>query len=153
MSSIAIKGNQAKYLSYRLAHERMKAAIQAGFPLEAVAIQESLLTDRLLSFINFYGAGFDPEKSTLGRVAEKAAAICRETTKDVEGENLAIAAVEWSFDRNAIIHAIAKSGQGQGPRIQADFFLEHASGVADRGTSLVRAIKNWHRQQLRKPNA
>ena len=51
-------GNHAKYLSYRLARDRMKAAIEADFPLEAVTIAESLITDRLLSFVNFHGAGF-----------------------------------------------------------------------------------------------
>lgn len=70
-------GNQAKYQSWRLAHERMQTAIAAGFPLEAVAIAESLVTDRLLSFVNFYGAGFNADKTTLHPVAEKAARIAR----------------------------------------------------------------------------
>lgn len=94
MSNKLTNGNHAKYLSYQLAHERMKAAIEAGFPIEAVAIAESLLTDRFLSFVNFHGAGFDAEKSTLGAVAQKAAKICRETTKDPLGEALATHAHE-----------------------------------------------------------
>jgi len=38
MNQKSTKGNHAKYLSYQLAHERMKSAIEAGFPLEVVAI-------------------------------------------------------------------------------------------------------------------
>jgi hypothetical protein len=69
MSEKLTNMNYANYISYLLAHERMKAAVKVGSPLEAVDIAESLLTDRLLSFINFHGAGFDHEKSTLGGVA------------------------------------------------------------------------------------
>ncbi len=149
MSDKPIKGNWAKYLSYRLAHDRMKAAIEAGYPLEAIAIAESLITDRLLSFVNFHGAGFDPEKCTLGPAAQKAAKICRETTKDPDGERLAVRAQDWARDRNTVLHSIAKSGQGVGPKIPADSFVDHAHKVAIRGLALVREVKVWHRKQLR----
>jgi len=149
MNQKPIKANHAKFLSYKLAHERMKAAVEAGFPLEAVAIAESLITDRLLSFINFYGADFDPEKSTLGGVAQKAAKICRETSNDPVGEALATKAEMWAKDRNSVLHAIAKSGQGVGPKIATYAFVEHAHGVAVRGLDLVKQVKSWHTQLLR----
>lgn len=144
MNQKLIKSNHAKFLSYKLAHERMKAAVEAGFPLEAVAIAESLITDRLLSFINFNGAGFDPEKSTLGGVAQKAAKICIESSHDPVGEALASKAEMWAKDRNTVLHAIAKSGHGVGPKIAADAFVEHAHGVAVRGMDLVKQVKSWH---------
>jgi len=152
MNQKSTKGNHAKYLSYQLAHERMKSAIEAGFPLEVVAIAESLITDRLLSFINFHGSDFDPERSTLGSVAQKAAKICREKTNDPQGEALASEAERWAKDRNSVLHAIAKSGQGVGPLIAADAFVQHAHGVAVRGMALVKDVKNWHRKQLQKPS-
>lgn len=150
MSQKSTKGNHEKYLSYKLAHGRMKCAVEAGFPLEAVAIAESLITDRLLSFINFHGADFDPERSTLGGVAQKAAKICKETTRDLQGEALAAEAERWAKERNSILHSIAKSGQGVGPKIAADAFVEHAHSVAVRGMELVKDVKNWHRKQLQK---
>lgn len=142
-------GNQAKYQSWRLAHERMQTAIAAGFPLEAVAIAESLVTDRLLSFVNFYGAGFNADKTTLHPVAEKAARICQEATHDAQGKALALRAQAWAKDRNAVLHAIAKSAQGTGPQIAADAFVVHAQAVAQRGLVLVKDIKAWHGQQVR----
>lgn len=141
--------NHAKYLSYRLAHERMDSAIRANFPLEAVAIAESLITDRLLSFANFHEAGFDPENTTLVKTAQKVAKICRKTTHDEVGEALAIKAQAWAAERNAVLHAIAKSGQGTGPKIAAEMFVEHANTVAVRGLALVKRVKAWHAQQLR----
>jgi len=140
--------NRAKHLSWRLAHERMNAAIEAGFPLEAVAIAESLLTDRFLSFVNFHGAGFGPEK-TLGGVAQKAASICRRTTGDALGEALAADAENWARERNEILHGIAKSRQGVGPTIPAEGFVDRAHDVAVRGRQLVRAVKAWHGKLVR----
>ena len=145
-------GNQAKYLSYRLAHDRMKAAIEADFPLEAVTIAESLITDRLLSFVNFHGAGFDkPEKAMLVRVAEKAVKICQKITQDPQGQALAERAQSWAQERNNVLHAIAKSAQGQGPKTPAESFLAVARDVAARGLALVKDIKSWHQKQLRQP--
>ena len=127
----------------------MQGAIDAGFPLEAVAIAESLITDRMLSFANFHEAGFDPDKTTLVKAAQKVAKICRKTTNDEPGAKLATKAEQWAADRNAVLHAIAKSSQGTGPKIAADGFVKHAHGVAQKGMALVKDIKAWHSKQLR----
>lgn len=42
--------NTIKYYSYRAAYSRMNLAMKSGFYLEAIAIQESIISDRLLSF-------------------------------------------------------------------------------------------------------
>jgi len=55
----------------------------------------------------------------------------------------------WAKDRNSVLHAIAKSGQGVGPKIAADAFVEHAHGVAVRGLDLVKQVKSWHTQLLK----
>ena len=144
-----IQGNQAKYLSYKLAHSRMKTALNAGFPLETIAIAESLMTDRLLSYVNYHGAGFDPDKKTLGQVAPKATKICQELNDEI-GYSLTIKADDWMRQRNAILHSIAKSGQGKGPKIPADQFIDQALEVAQNGIDLVKAIQAWHQRLVRK---
>ncbi|MEQ1890653.1 MAG: hypothetical protein ABL951_15990 [Alphaproteobacteria bacterium] len=60
----------------------MKAAIDAGFSLEVIAIAESLMTDRLMSYANCYQAKFDPNKTTLGKVARKVVMLCKEKQDD-----------------------------------------------------------------------
>ncbi len=47
----SLNGNVAKYLSYREAWARIKLARRQGFFLEAVTIDESIISDRLLSFL------------------------------------------------------------------------------------------------------
>ena len=144
-----IQGNQAKSQSYRLAHERTSAAIEAGFPLETVAIAESLLTDRLLSFAVFHRAPkINVERDTLGKAAREVIAICQRL-EDAQGEALAEVAKEWANERNAVLHAIAKSAPGSGPEISAESFVAHAHKVAQRGVELVKGVQAWHQQRLR----
>jgi len=47
----AIRGNVAKYLSYREAWSRIKTAQEHGFYLEAVTLEESIIADRLISYL------------------------------------------------------------------------------------------------------
>ena len=43
--------NYYKFYSYRYAYSQMKKAMEGKFYLEAITIQESIITDRLLSFV------------------------------------------------------------------------------------------------------
>jgi hypothetical protein len=138
-----IAGNAAKYLSYKLAFGRMRAAIEAGYPLEAVAIAESIITDRLLSFANHHGARLEPSRTTLGPALRKA----RDSSEAVDTD-LFDSVGEWAKQRNEVLHSIAKSGQGEGPRISAEKFLAHADHVARTGLHLATEVKNWHRRQM-----
>ena len=146
--SVKVRGNSEKYLSYKFAFNRINKAIEAQFPLEAIAIEESVMTDRFLSFANYYDAEF-PLRTTLGQVAPKVAKICKQVG-DLEGKGLAERASEWAKSRNQVLHSIAKSTPGTGPTLRSDTFLRTACGVADAGKLLTDAIKQWHQRRLRK---
>ena len=45
-----VNGNASKHYSYREAWARIRLAQQHGFFLEAIAIQESIITDRLIGY-------------------------------------------------------------------------------------------------------
>jgi hypothetical protein len=45
------ENNAAKYFSYREAWGRIKRAIGHGFYLEAVTLEESIMSDRLISYL------------------------------------------------------------------------------------------------------
>lgn len=142
--------NFQKYLSYKLAHEKIVRAIDEGFPLEAITICESIITDRLLSYANYYGGRLDPSKATLGqaittirkRVPDLAAA-------DPLGADLLLQVSDWAKSRNHALHAIAKSGQGQGPKVSAAEFDEFAMAAALEGLALMKRIKSWHQKLVR----
>jgi hypothetical protein len=56
ISQNSITGNVVKYLSYREAWTRIKQAQEQGFYLEAVTLEESIITDRLISYLVGVGA-------------------------------------------------------------------------------------------------
>ena len=53
--SVPINGNVPKAKAYRLAWERIEKSIESDYPLEAIAIEESILSDRLNSFRGSFG--------------------------------------------------------------------------------------------------
>jgi len=142
--------NTPKYLSYRLAHEKIIRATAEGFPLEAIAICESLITDRLLSYANHHGGKLDPTKATLGQVINRIRKLVPDVaTTDPLCGDLLTKASGWAASHNHALHAIAKSGQGQGPKISAAEFDEFAMATAREGYGLLRKIKSWHQKQVR----
>src|SRR5690625_4488971 len=52
----SVAGNTAKYESYKAAFERIDAGIEKEAPIEVVALCESIISDRLLSFVCGIGA-------------------------------------------------------------------------------------------------
>ena len=146
------KPNYEKYHAYKLAHDRMKAAFEAGFPLEVITIAESVITDRLLSHANFHGAGLNPDRKTLGPVLERFKNYPGKA--DPAGHQEVAEKVDaWRIERNRTLHGIAKSAQGEGPSIEAESFVEKAFEVAQSGMDLVAIVKRWHDAELRAAKA
>jgi hypothetical protein len=145
------KGNTAKYLSYRYAHSRAKQALENKFYLEAICLYESMLADRLLSFISHVA----PEKKVnlrmaFGILADKVEECANEKdlldanhTKIVVGEIRA-----WIQSRNACVHSVAKSAYGQ-PTVPVEQFIATAEKTALDGKKLFGRVKAWHGKEKR----
>jgi len=58
--------NYTKYESYRFAFDQIDRAIKDGYFLEAITIEESILADRLISFLQLKGISAN-ERFTLGK--------------------------------------------------------------------------------------
>lgn len=43
--------NMTKYESYKFAFDRIEEALNENFPFEAIVLEESIITDRLQSFL------------------------------------------------------------------------------------------------------
>lgn len=153
--------NTAKYESYKLALRQVRKAIQSGYYLEAVTIEESLLSDRLWSTLN---VGRSPQKRipTLGDALEK----WHPTKLDRNGglpaqhknarlfagemEFLYPALHEWWKRRCVLLHGIGKSPQGQAPEIRAEVFPDEAAAVARFGLWAFRYVDDWVKRQIKK---
>jgi hypothetical protein len=148
-----VQGNANKYDSYREAFARIKAAQEAGFYLEAVTIEESVISDRVTSWLSANAISGKapprtgaPFKQLIVRWRELWQASHpeeTETTKRIDAID------QWRECRNTLVHAIAKSAPGTAT-IPVDQFLELAKRVAKEGEQHAKAVKKWHAGEFAK---
>lgn len=155
-----MSGNQAKYLSYKTAWEQMTTAISEGYFLEAITVQESMMFDRVRSFVEYAEKQQAKDPDVVPAVKDELPITtllrrweaCLNADKkqaprwdsDVE---LPAQAIEWARRRNEAIHGIVKSAPGN-PTAPICDFLSDAKKTAEDGATLVRDISDWHRKQL-----
>jgi hypothetical protein len=163
-----INGDFEKYESYREAWARIKQAQENDFFLEAITIQESIISDRLISFLSRPGASNsfinNPKKRKFTSLGLLIAAWREEFPNGLKypkiiNEDLKIMSDDligeidsWRFSRNDAIHAIVKSEPGTATQ-PIDEFLQIAKEVAERGTELTKAVCMWRKSKKREQNS
>ena len=136
--------NITKYESYKNAYEQIDAAIAAGFYLEAITIEESIMTDRLFRFCRDHGLRHSWDRATLGSeiklINEKMVGKTEVTDLDFIG-NLE----EFWGNRNKCLHQIVKSEPGTSTQ---DFheMLTLARKTAVDGKTLCKKVSNWSKK-------
>jgi hypothetical protein len=145
----AKKGNIAKADSYAEAFKRMDLAIKSGFFIEALAIQEAIISDRLNSYINFSNPDFLKKHKSFGQLVGEWRKQFPEEIKEEVKINLAVSVDAWRRLRNEAVHGIVKSKPGTATR-DVNLFLEEAQTAAMMGTDLARIVCEWHKKQKRK---
>ena len=161
----AKRGNINKHAAYAEAHARMKAALEAGFYFEVITIAESIISDRLISYLARPGAGSikkhtkksgDEQWPGFGKLIEAWKAefkdgieVSSSAIRERAGGNLVEAVNSWREARNAAIHAIAKSDPGEAPEKPITSFVEDAMRTAELGRLLASEVDNWHRRMKR----
>lgn len=139
-----VQGNAAKYYSYREAWTRIPLAIEAGFPFEAIAILESIMFDRITSYLTKEGP-----KSKKGKNYESFANLigrwCKHHSEPVEHKGYTDLRVEvdrWRVARNNAVHGIVKSPE-DATTDRIDTFVSTAVTTANEGVLLAKALANW----------
>lgn len=138
--------NEAKYLSYKAAWERIKSANEAGYYLESVALCESIISDRLISYLAGTSGKCpdlrDSFKCLINQWKKRAGSFSWGKYGDLPAE-----VDGWRENRNAVVHGLVKSKPGTSTE-SPDSFLEKARKAAEEGCSLARAVCAWHKKQL-----
>jgi len=145
--------NTAKYLSYKAAFERIKDAIEKGFPFEAITLCESIMSDRLLSYM--FGAGdvkIPIDKPfrlpTFKNLIDECKRLSGKAASKQDTEDLMNAVNAWRELRNDAVHNFAKSLPGK-PTMEVETALTNAKTAARKGASLARKVCAWHTKNLR----
>jgi len=146
--------NANKYFCYREAWVRIKKAQGYGFYLEAVTLEESIIADRLVSFLVCVGeiqADTQVEKHSFGYLIQQWTKRVPEPIPTKYFHDLRSAIDEWRKRRNSVVHGMVKSVPGSNHNDVLDF-LEEAKFVALQGEALARAISDWARKTKRQFN-
>jgi hypothetical protein len=147
------KKNYAKRDSYALASVMLEDAILHNYPLQAIAIEESIISDRLWSALRSVNITNGKHES-LGAALEKWKILKKNSSEenpfDGEIEPLYINLSNWWNCRNKLIHGIVKSPTGLGPVVTAEKFVKSANDAAKKGKELVRLVKNWSKKKVYK---
>jgi len=148
---MAEKKNIAKGDSYRLAFGMINSAIRHVFPLQAIAVEESILSDRLWAVLNL-------EKTRAGKHETLGKALTRwnelrkseKSPFDDEMESLYGELLRWWDMRNKMLHGIVKSFHGEAPAICAESFDRSALKAAVKGKDLADKVVSWSHKNSRR---
>lgn len=141
---MAFSKQTGRYLRYKLAFDRLDESLEEGWLLEAISLEESIISDRLLSallsltdknsarknfneLINhtkeaFVANGGDPEASLFDQLHQ------------------------WRQDRNECVHAFCKLDDYAYSESSAEIFSEMMWETAKKGRELVDLVKHLSRE-------
>ena len=100
------KGQIGRFLRYRSAFERLDAALEEGWFLEAITLEESIISDRLISTLHHLGKNVNP-KIHLKDLIDKNRRLFENSEFNFCG-TIFDDLDEWRLKRNACVHSYCK---------------------------------------------
>jgi hypothetical protein len=135
-------GSSDKHESYRKAWERIFLAIEHSFFLEAIALEESIITDRLASFFAFVGVNVRGKQPSFKQLIDTWKHHFPSPIGLKREPNLQASIDDWRRERNSAVHGFVKD-------MSVEEFLQHAEKAARQGAKLARYTCEWCAKQLR----
>lgn len=136
--------NFAKGDSFTYAFKRINESLKDGYHLEAVTLAESIISDRLLSFVKYHHKN-ETVKTPFHKLIKSAKKLNSTIVLTKDGTDLFEAIDDWRDKRNKCIHAVAKSEPGEQTR-PVNVFIEMAKHCAAEGKVLARLVCEWHKR-------
>ena len=140
-------GNVLKAKSYAAAWHQIDKAINAGFFIEAISIQESIISDRLFHHLHEHlelplrnSRNQHHSLSDLIRYAQNKSGHAKGT------DNIFFRISGWRKNRNDAVHALVRSDPGM-PTKPANEFFACAENAALEGARCARDIDNWCKRE------
>jgi len=130
---------------YTLAFARIKESIAGKFPVEAIALEESIISDRLRSLLLAAVPVLMKRKACdVGSLISYAQLYIAPRE-----DKLLSDLYDWIKKRNNAIHGIVSTRNGGGATFSASRFVSNAMAVAKKGESLAHQLSDWTRKEKR----
>lgn len=127
------------YLRYRFAFKRMDEAMEEGWLMEAITIQESILSGRLLSALNYKEIKVNPRDSFSSLIDRFRKYLAHE---DALVEPLATRLHEWRIKRNHTLHSICRDIDDPYDENTVTKFENQLVDTAGEGRTLVEELRS-----------
>ena len=138
------KKQTGRYLRYKLAFDRLDEALFEGWLLEAISLEESIITDRLLSIIGSdVNAAYT--RQSLSNIIAQAKKAMTGSGAPVEGD-IFNELDQWRDARNECVHAFCKLDDHAYAENSAEIFSEKMLETAKKGRELVDLVKDLSRE-------
>jgi hypothetical protein len=127
------------HLRYRYAFSRMDTAMEEGWLMEAITIQESILSGRLLSALYSKGITVNPRdsfSSLIGRFRKH----CED--QDAQVAELSARLNEWRIKRNETLHSVCRHIDDPYDEETVAKFEDKLVDAAREGRVLVDDVRN-----------
>ena len=136
--------NVLKGESFAYAFKRIDESIANEYYLEAITLCESIISDRLLSYVSGNSKKKNNTKTPFKKIIELAQKL-NKTKVSFKDESDLLGSVDlWRVQRNICVHSVAKSEPGE-PTLTIEEFLKLSEKSAKDGKKLARIICDWHR--------
>lgn len=133
-----------RYLRYKLAFDRLDEALVEGWLLEAISLEESIITDRLLSILISSEQAVS-SKQSLGNLIAQAKKMMTGSGSIVEGDFFH-ELDQWRDARNECVHAFCKLDEHAYADNSAEIFSDKMWETAKKGRELVDLVKQLSRE-------
>ena len=133
-----------RYLSYKIAFERLEESLTEGWLLEALAIEESIISDRLMSILSARGVNTKPRES-LKRLIEKVKKVLV-NTGNLSNDDLFKELDEWREQRNECIHSLCQANAESQSERSIELFSEKLWNASRRGYELAELSRDLANQ-------
>jgi hypothetical protein len=133
--------NYQKGASYKNVFNQISAAMDAGYFLEAITLEESIMTDRLYRFCRDNHYLQKAERATLGDELRFIKNLPEGLFK-IEDPHIISDLDSFWMNRNKCLHQIAKSEPGK-PTIDFEETYILAEETAKKGLRIIKRIKKW----------
>lgn len=135
---------------YREAYQRIESSIETEHFFEAITIEESILSDRLCSFLRSTNGINDEEANRQPfaqliiswKLATSAVGVAWEECSELISQ-----ADNWRKQRNKYIHGLVKFPNNKAKLVKTKEFIDGAKCTAIEGKRLANEVSEWRKRQ------